>query len=239
MDNQEQDPKEVARRVYDDNLTKSQYSVSPVPAHNHDGVTNPQFPFTNLADVPPNYVGFAGQNVIVNSTETGLTFASGFASGMMNMYGGASAPSGWLLCDGASYLRTTYPALYTAIGTTFGSADGTHFNVPDMRGRLPIGTGTGTGGGLSGTGLPTGGTALTARSLGAWLGEETHTLITTEMPSHVHTVGTSNPGGGNAPVNGSYTAPGSAQITSMSPAGGDGAHNNIQPTMTVNFIIKT
>jgi hypothetical protein len=55
------------------------------------------------------------------------------------MYGGAAAPSGWLLCDGASYLRTDYAALFTVIGTAYGTADGTHFNVPDMRGRVPAG----------------------------------------------------------------------------------------------------
>src|SRR5262245_19026075 len=53
-----------------------------------------------------------------------------------------TAISGWLLCDGASYLRSgTYASLFAAIGTTYGSADGTHFNVPDFRGRVPAGVG--------------------------------------------------------------------------------------------------
>ena len=62
--------------------------------------------------------------------------------GAISMYGGNSAPSGWLLCDGTSYLRATYPSLFAAIGTTFGSVDGTHFTVPSMTNYLPIGAGS-------------------------------------------------------------------------------------------------
>lgn len=60
-------------------------------------------------------------------------------------YAGSSIPTGWLECDGSAVSRTTYAALFTAISTTWGSGDGsTTFNVPDMRGRVPIGAGTGT-----------------------------------------------------------------------------------------------
>lgn len=58
-------------------------------------------------------------------------------TGVVLPYAGASAPSGWLLCFGQSLLRSDYPELFANIGTTYGSADGTHFNVPDLRGRLP------------------------------------------------------------------------------------------------------
>lgn len=61
--------------------------------------------------------------------------------GVMLPYGGAAAPTGWLLCDGSSYLRATYAGLFAAIGTAYGAADGTHFNVPDLRGRAPYGLG--------------------------------------------------------------------------------------------------
>lgn len=56
-------------------------------------------------------------------------------------YAGAagSVPAGWLLCDGTSYLRDTYPALFAIIGTTYGNVDSTHFNVPDKRGRVSTG----------------------------------------------------------------------------------------------------
>ena len=63
--------------------------------------------------------------------------------GTIVMYGAATAPADWLLCDGASLLRAgTYADLFAVIGTTFGAADGTHFNVPDFRGIFPRGAGT-------------------------------------------------------------------------------------------------
>src|SRR5262245_29209456 len=60
-------------------------------------------------------------------------------SGAVQAFAGASAPAGWLLCDGASYLRSDQAALFAVIGTTYGAADGTHFNVPDLRGRAVFG----------------------------------------------------------------------------------------------------
>lgn len=63
--------------------------------------------------------------------------------GMMVGYHKASAPSGWILCNGSALSRTTYAALFAEIGTTFGTGDGTTtFNVPDFRDRFPIGAGT-------------------------------------------------------------------------------------------------
>lgn len=67
-------------------------------------------------------------------------------SGIINAFGGAAAPSGWLLCDGTSYLRTAFPTLFTAIGTAYGAMDGTHFNVPDLRWQFLRGAGTAVGG---------------------------------------------------------------------------------------------
>lgn len=150
------------------------------------------------------------------------------------MSGAASAPTGWLLCDGTSYLRATYPSLFTVLSTTYGSADGTHFNVPDLRGRVPVGVGTGTGGGASGTGLPTGGSALTAVARATWKGEETHTLSTPEIPSHSHTF-TVTTGGGSGAASGSGTG---GSTPSTDATGGGGAHNNIQPVMGLSFCIK-
>lgn len=65
-------------------------------------------------------------------------------SGVYFPFGGSSAPAGYLMCDGASYSRSAYPTLFTAIGTTYGAVDGNSFNVPDMRDRVPIGAGTGS-----------------------------------------------------------------------------------------------
>jgi microcystin-dependent protein len=59
--------------------------------------------------------------------------------GSIVMFGGGSPPAGWLLCDGQSYVRTNYQALFDEIGTAFGSVDSTHFNVPDLQQRFPIG----------------------------------------------------------------------------------------------------
>jgi microcystin-dependent protein len=94
----------------------------------------------------------------------------------MQMYAGTSAPnSDWLICDGSAVSRTTYAGLYAVIGTTFGTGDGsTTFNVPDMRSRMPIGVGTGTG--------------LTARNLAATGGVESVTLTSAQSgnPAHSH-----------------------------------------------------
>ena len=77
------------------------------------------------------------------------------------------------MCDGRAISRTTYAALFTAIGAAFGAGDGsTTFNLPDMRGRTPIGAGQGSG--------------LANRVLAATGGEENHILSTAEMPSHTH-----------------------------------------------------
>jgi microcystin-dependent protein len=67
-------------------------------------------------------------------------------AGMVQMYAGATAPSGWLICDGAAINRITYSALFDAIGTAWGVGDGsTTFNIPDLRGAAPAGVGTSTG----------------------------------------------------------------------------------------------
>ena len=60
--------------------------------------------------------------------------------GSILAYSGSSAPSGWVMCDGAGISRTTYATLFGAIGTSFGVGDGSStFNVPDLRGRVLVG----------------------------------------------------------------------------------------------------
>jgi microcystin-dependent protein len=83
-------------------------------------------------------------SVSATGTTATMTVSAKCPTGSVVMYGGASAPSGWVLCDGTSYDRTggTYDALFAVIGTTFGAADGSHFNVPDFRGVFPKGAGT-------------------------------------------------------------------------------------------------
>lgn len=159
-------------------------------------------------------------------------------SGMISAYGGSAAPTGWLLCDGSAVSRTTYAGLFAIISTTYGPGDSsTTFNLPDMRGRVPVGAGTGAGGGASGNGLPAGGSALTAVAAGGWKGEETHTLTATEMPAHTH----SSQGDQGAPggTGTTFAKSGTGSGLPTTSAGSDGPHNNIQPVMGVNFIIKT
>lgn len=148
-------------------------------------------------------------------------------TGEIKMWSVATAPSGWLICDGSAVSRTTYSALFALIGTTYGVGDGTTtFNVPNMKGRVPVG-------------LDSGQTEFDA--IGETGGAKTHTLITSEMPAHVHT---------NRAVNWNVTGAGSGTIAAFNSAaatnvedtgsaGGGGAHNNLQPYFTVQYIIKT
>jgi len=128
----------------------------------------------------------------------------------------------WLPADGRSLVRADYPDLFTLIGTTFGSVDGTHFNIPDLRGRAIVGTGSGSG--------------LTPRAEGDSFGEETHTLIQSEMPSHVHSTGNSAILGTSAPPPLDALGPNPLPAFTGS-AGGDGAHNNMQPSLALSYFI--
>lgn len=70
--------------------------------------------------------------------------SGGIPSGSVTEFAGSSVPSGWLFCDGSAVSRSTYSGLFTAIGTTYGAGDGsTTFNLPDSRGRVIQGVGTG------------------------------------------------------------------------------------------------
>jgi microcystin-dependent protein len=74
--------------------------------------------------------------------QTLINAISGIPSGIIMPYGGTSAPSGYLDCDGSEISRTTYADLFTAIGTTWGVGDGVNtFNVPDLQGAFLRGAG--------------------------------------------------------------------------------------------------
>jgi microcystin-dependent protein len=155
-------------------------------------------------------------------------------SGSLMPYAGASAPTGYLLCDGAAISRTTYSALFALVGTTYGAGDGSStFNIPDLRGRVIAGQDDMGGASANRlTGL-TGG--VDGDVLGGSGGTETHTLSIAEMPAHTHTTpssGVRNRGDSTQEV--TSNTPGTTGST-----GGGGAHNNVQPTIILNYIIKT
>jgi len=147
--------------------------------------------------------------------------------GVVMPYSGASAPSAeWLICDGAAVSRITYASLFALLGTTFGAGNNTTtFNLPDLRGRTPIGAGTGTG--------------LTARTRGATVGAETHSLALAEIPEHSHTIATHGVSTtGNNSVLRVDGAPDVNRTTGNAGNNPATAHNNMQPSLVVNFIIK-
>jgi microcystin-dependent protein len=102
-------------------------------------------------------------------------------------------PDGWLLCNGATISRTAYSALFTVVGTTYGAGDGsTTFHVPDLRGRIIVGSGTGAQQGVAGSGVITGGAALAVRSVGQFFGDERTELHNHLQNSHNHTQNSHN-----------------------------------------------
>lgn len=142
-------------------------------------------------------------------------------------YCGTTGPTGWFLCDGSSYNKITYNDLFLVIGYTFGGS-GNNFNVPDMRGRLPLGISNGI-------------SEISNKTMGNTGGSETHTLTTDEMPAHTHTVDTDISGWESSAysVSGAPDRPNrGSNIVTTSSAGSGGAHSIMQPYMALNFIIK-
>ena len=195
---------------------------------------------------------------INDAAVTSAKLASGlaFTAGMLMPYAGATAPTGWLLCYGQSLDRTTYADLFTAIGTTYGSADGSSFNLPDLRGRVIAGQDDMGGSSANRlTDTVTGG--LNGDTLGDTGGTESHTLTSAQsgLVGHTHGISASleaTTGGGststgidtsdsafqgsNAPDNTSII---NVTLSAVGSADASEAHNNVQPTIILNYIIKT
>lgn len=164
--------------------------------------------------------------------------------GTITMFGGSTAPTKWVLCDGRAISRTNYAALFQIIGTKYGSGNGsTTFNVPDMRNRFPVGAGS-------------------SYNLNSKGGADNVTLSTSQIPAHTHgnksltgiTATQSYSNGTPTGIVSSYyknfnlAAPGTG--TQMGThnqkidashehdsVGGGGSHENRPPYIGINFII--
>lgn len=184
-----------------------------------------------ITQLTPDTAPTATDKIVTVDVETGTTKSTTLAAvagillptGLILPYGGSTAPTGWLLCQGQAISRTTYAALFAIIGTAYGVGDGsTTFKVPDMQGRIPVGLNT------SDTDFNT---------LGKSGGAKTHTLSIAEMPSHTHGIPVYAGGGSTNGVQ-SYDAAVLQTTRQTNSQGGGSAHNNLQPFNTVAYIIK-
>ena len=141
-------------------------------------------------------------------------------------------PTGWMLCDGRAISRTTYSELFDLIGTTYGVGDGsTTFNIPNLKGKVPVGLNIDD---------------EEFDVLGKTGGEKEHTLIVGEIPAHNHKIklrGGNNSDGGavgftEGKVYGQSNSFNNYQDIYMQKIGSDQPHNNLQPYIVQNYIIK-
>jgi microcystin-dependent protein len=134
--------------------------VRTIPGHNLDGLHDVQISSPS-----------AGQVLTRNSSNNAWVNVQATPAGVISQFAGASAPTGYLLCQGQAISRTDYSALFAVVGTTYGAGNGsTTFNLPDLRTRVPVGQNS------SGT----------FATLGATGGDETRTLAIGNLPSHTH-----------------------------------------------------
>jgi microcystin-dependent protein len=161
----------------------------------------------------------------------------------IRIFGFNFAPTGWALCDGQLLPISQNTALFSLLGTTYGGDGKSTFGLPDMQGNAPMQPGQGSG--------------LSPRFLGETAGEETVTLIQSEMPAHSHSASANNSdnsGNNLSPVNAVWgnagarrspvnlyasAGPASVQMSlfTLSIAGGSLPHNNMPPYLVLNFCI--
>ena len=164
--------------------------------------------------------------------------------GEIRIFAGTYAPRNWALCDGQLIDISQNETLFSLLGTFYGGDGRTNFALPDMRGRLPVHQGNGTG--------------LTTRPIGQRGGVERVQITLDQIPGHTHQLEASNDPGTKENPAGQVTALGSsdpltrfystrqgtpdAPLVSMPEAavqssGGDQVHTNLMPSLCVNFII--
>ena len=197
-------------------------------------------------------------DMIADNAVTAAKLAVGAAlpTGSVTQYAGSSAPDGWLLANGDATLNTfTYKDLHAVISNTYGGTayeagvtdqDGvsTTFTLPDLRGRIPVGVGQQTSGKWDSSAEDYSGSG-TNFALEATGGTEDHKLLEAEIPSHDHGMPTgtndirttTNTLGGTNDNAGS--GGGSVGKDTFEAFGGTSSHNNLQPYIALNYIIKT
>lgn len=163
-------------------------------------------------------------------------------SGLIQAHAGGSAPAGWLLCDGSAISRTAYASLFGAIGTTYGTGDGsTTFNIPDLRGRVVAGKDNMNGTAAGRIAAGSGASGINGQTLGASGGSEGH--------FHWQTVGYD---GGSIYIENAGVGSGNTRVLtidrgaigfghSSSASREDGTYSasGVQPTLILNYMIKT
>lgn len=177
-------------------------------------------------------------NVIWADTTVAGTINSFIPSGAMMPFAGATSPTGWLLCYGQTLVRATYPDLFAVVGTTYntGGEAGTDFRLPDLRGRTVAGQDD--MGGTAASRLTA--TVLSAaNTLGATGGTQTHTLTEAQMPSHSHNIKARGDGTGVFNAFNNQTSGYAGTTLASETAGSGSAHPITQPTIVLNYIIKT
>ncbi len=161
-----------------------------------------------------------------NVTDAKLAAVSLVPVGTIIDYGGSSTPTGWLLCDGSAVSRTTYSALFTAIGITWGPGNGTTtFNVPDLRGRSTFGDDN--MGGVTASRITNAGSGIVGTTLGATGGDEL-------MAAHTHTAGASV----GVSLGGGANVRSDAVGTVATGSTGGGTSGNVPPAAIVTKLIK-
>jgi microcystin-dependent protein len=161
--------------------------------------------------------------------------------GEIRLFGFGRIPIDWAACNGQLLRIAEYEALFTLIGTTYGGDGITTFGLPDLRGRVPLSLGQGPG--------------LSNYVLGQRAGQEQVTLVSTQIPSHSHSLmATANPGTTAVPGTGvhlaattsgtMYAPPANvASMTVMAPisvsfTGDSQPHDNMMPTLVANYCIS-